>query len=78
MKDLHVLTFCYFCTVIILLFNYKKRSEVLLIIISHLDVAFCLFSNSYRKMFHFLHRLQIVGEYFGIHSDSFLIGKESY
>lgn len=69
---------CYFCTVIILFFNYKKQSKVLLIIISHLDVAICLFNNSWRKMLHVLHRLQVLGEYFGIHSDSFFIGEKRY
>lgn len=76
MEYLRALTLCYFCTVIILLFNCKNQSKVLLIIISHLDVAFCLFSNSCRKMLHILHRLQMAGECFGIHSVSFLVGEK--
>lgn len=73
MEYLRALTLCYFCTVIIRLFSYMNESKVLLIIISHLDVAFCLFSNSWRKILHILHRFQVVGEYFCIHSDSFLV-----
>lgn len=73
MEYLRALTLCYFCTVVILLFNYKNQSKVVLIIISHLDVAFCLFSNSWKKILHILQRLQVMGEYFCIHSGSFLV-----